>query len=418
MKIRPSLKISFIVAMLLLVAALTVSFSALTLNYFEQGLDRGIGHSMREVVDIQGVEDGQPVTIIGHHIASRWEDVPLRVRETFADIPLSEKFALHKSLLGGGIINPPKEAIFAMKAINKAGEIRYLSKVLNRPDAPNSANRHIPHVVWIAIFAVSAITLFLSALLFIIGKVARPVESLKNWAKTLDEEKLKQPVPDFQYSELNTLAEIVKNSLGSVQESLVREQQFLAHASHELRTPIAVIRANTELLNKLHQKEGGTAKQSSVLARIDRAGKSMTNLTNTLLWLSREEPLLAESETLDLQILIETLTAELAYLLNAKAVQLEVKTAPYTLQLAEIPCRIVLANLIRNAFQHTLEGKVVIYQEKSNVIITNSCEEKALAGADLGFGLGLRLSKKLAVRYGWYYSAKQDAAFYKAQIRF
>ncbi|MFT6927813.1 MAG: signal transduction histidine kinase [Psychromonas sp.] len=418
MNIRPSLKIYFIATMLILVAVLTVFFSALTLNYFEQGLDRGVRQSMREVVNIEEVKDGQPVTIIGFDIASRWKDLPLRVQAVFTDSQLSKEYALQKRLRGGNLIHPPEEAIFAMKAITKTGEIRYISKIFDPQIAISPIDRPIPHIIWIAVFAICAITLFLSALLFIIGKVARPVKSLKNWAKALDEEKLKQPIPDFQYSELNALAEIVKTSLGSVQESLVREQQFLAHASHELRTPIAVIRANTELLNKLHQKEGGTAKQSNVVARIDRAGKSMTNLTNTLLWLSREEPVLVESERLDLQLLIETLTAELGYLLNGKAVQLEVKTAPYTVQLAEIPCRIVLANLIRNAFQHTLEGKVVIYQEKNNIIITNSCEEKAPACSELGFGLGLRLSKKLAVRYGWDYSSEQDSAFYKAQIRF
>ena len=418
MKIRPSLKIYFIVAMLVLVAALTLFFSALTLNYFVQGLDRGVRQSMSEVVNTPDVEDGHAVTIVGNHIASRWQDVPLRVREVFNDGVPDAMFVLQKRLLGGNIIDPPKEAIFLMKAANKAGEIRYLSKVFAPQSAQNSAEKHTPHVIWIAIFAISAIVLFLSALLFIIAKVARPVESLKNWAKGLDEEKLQLPIPDFQYSELNTLAEIVKNSLASVQESLAREQQFLAHASHELRTPIAVIRANTELLTKLHQKQGGTDKQSTVLARIDRAGKSMTNLTDTLLWLSRDEPVLADSEPLDLQQLIATLTDELAYLLNNKGVELEIKSAPYTVQLAVMPCRIVLTNLIRNAFEHTHEGKVVIHQLKNKVSIINSCEDKLPAGTDLGFGLGLSLSKKLAVRYGWDYSAEQDAGIYKVHIIF
>lgn len=418
MKIRPSLKIYFIVSILLLVGALTLFFSALTLNYFVQGLDRGVRQSMNELVDTPGVEEGHPVTIIGYHIASRWEDLPLRVRALFADSPPVAAFVLEKRLLGGNLIGPPKEVVFVMQAINKAGETRYLCKLFSPPDTQNAAQKPIPHVIWIAIFAISAITLFLSALLFIIAKVARPVASLKNWAKGLDEERLDQPIPDFQYSELNTLAEIVKNSLTSVQESVAREQQFLAHASHELRTPIAVIRANTELLTKLQQKQGGTDKQFTVLARIDRAGKSMTNLTDTLLWLSRDEPVLADREALDLHLLIATLTDELAYLLNNKEVELEVKSAPYTVQLAAIPCRIVLTNLIRNAFEHTQEGKVTICQVKNRVSIINRCEEKSRAGAELGFGLGLRLSQKLAVRYGWDYSAEHDSVRYTAQIVF
>ena len=418
MKINPSLKIYFIVAMLLLGIVMTVSFSALTLNYFNQGLDRGVKQSLIEAAEARGVEDGVPILLLGYHIASTWRDVPDRVKKVMGNTPPVTSYKLQKIIIDSGFLTRPDEVYFILKAINKSGQLRYVSKVLDRDIAPPGIHDHIPHFVWIAFFAIVSIGIFFLVILFIMRSVAKPVESLKNWAKSLNEDKLTQPIPDFQYSELNTLARIINSSLNSVQESLARELQFLSYASHELRTPISVVRTNTELLIKLHEKEGGTEKQATVLERIMRAGKTMTNLTETLLWLSRDDDNLPDSQRLDLASLIDQLVVELSYLLKDKAVLLDVQTETYNVNAAEIPCRIVLANLIRNAFQHTIEGKVSIVQLQGKVIITNISEDKMIDSADLGFGLGLQLTKKLAGRYNWLYSENIEETRYQVKISF
>ncbi|PKH01211.1 hypothetical protein CXF72_18195 [Psychromonas sp. MB-3u-54] len=178
------------------------------------------------------------------------------------------------------------------------------------------------------------------------------------------------------------------------------------------------MRTNTELLSKLQVKQGSTAKQSDVLARIDRAGKTMINLTNTLLWLSRDDANQLASEKVYIDQLVVTLVDELTYLLDNKPVQLTVNIVPHCINTAEIPCQIILANLIRNAFQHTSEGSVVISQVGSTVSINNTCEDKILDSADLGFGLGLRLIEKIATNYHWSYREKIEGSRYQVQIRF
>ena len=420
MKIQPSLKLFFIMVMLLLGLAMAVSFSVFTLNYFSQGLDRGVGLSMREAAETDGVRDGEPALILGYHVAASWSDLPENVKGAFDNTPPTEGYRLEKKVIDLSLFGPPEEVYFVLKVINKSGQTRYIAKYINKADAPPKPKNHpiVPHFVWVIVFAIVSIGFFILVVIFIIHKVTKPVESLKDWARSLDKDKLKEPIPDFQYSELNMLAKIVNSSLNSVQESLDRELKFLSYASHELRTPISVVRANTELLRKLQQKEGGTAKQSTVLERIDRAGKTMTNLTETLLWLSRDDANLPDSEKVDLAQLIELLVAELDYLLERKPVQLEVKTESYIVNAAEIPCRIVLANLIRNAFQHTIEGRVSISQVKGNVSIINTSEDKVVDSADLGFGLGLQLTRKLANRYGWLYSDRIEDSRYQVQIRF
>ena len=420
MKIQPSLKLFFIVVMLVFGLAIAMAFSAITLNYFNEGMDRGVGISMREAAEVKGVEDGKPVIVIGYHVASKWDDLPQKIREAFNNTPPDKAFSLQKVVNDSSLFGPPKDVYLQLKVRNKSQKIRYIAKYINKADMPRKADVHfvIPHIVWIAIFAIFLIGFVLLVVAFIIRKVTKPVESLKNWAKYLDEDKLTQPIPDFQYSELNTLAQIINASLSSVQKSLAREMQFLSYASHELRTPITVVRANTELLIKLYEKEGGTKKQSAVLERIDRAGKSMINLTETLLWLSRDDSNLPSSEKIDLAPLIKQLVIDLNYLLKNKAVNLQVTTEPYIVNAAEVPCRIVLVNLIRNAFQHTLEGNVSIAQVKGKVSIINSSKDKVVDSSDLGFGLGLQLTKKLAARYGWQYNENIETTRYQVDISF
>ena len=420
MHLKPSLKLYFIVAMLLLGLAISISFSALTVNYFSQGVDRGVGFSMRQSAEVKGVELGKPQMILGFYVAASWADLPNNIKTAFDNIPPAEKYRLEKKIIGFSVFGPPKEMYAALKVINKAGEMRYIGKYINKVETPPKTKDHdiVPHIAWIIIFAVTVIGFFLLGVFYIIRKVAKPVELLMDWAKSLDKEKLQQPVPDFQYSELNTLATIINSSLSSVQESLNRELQFLSHASHELRTPIAVVRANTELLIKLQEKEQGTKKQQAVLERIDRAGKTMTNLTETLLWLSRDDDNLPGSKKVDISQLIELLIGEMDYLLKNKSVLLEVETEPFIIDAAEIPCRIVLANLIRNAFQHTLEGKIAITQKRGHVAIVNTTEDSIINTSDLGFGLGLQLTKKLADRYHWLYSEDIRQTSYRVTLQF
>ncbi len=417
MKIKLSLKLFFMLVMLLLGLLMAGFFSVLALNYYEQGLDRSTRQSMLEAAEVEGVKKGHPVKVLGYHIASSWQDLPPQIKEVFADTPPVGNRAFAKKLIGATFFSPPEKVYLVLKVNNQAGQPRYIAKVITRHQLP-AKEKHIPHILHVAIFALASIACFLLVVIFMIRKVTKPVESLKNWAKSLNEEKLQQPLPDFQYTELNTLAAIVNASLSSVQQTLAREQQFLSHASHELRTPIAVIRTNSELLGRLQEKQGTAEKQSTVLARIERAAKTMTNLTETLLWLSRDDANLPASGQVNLAQIIEQLIGELDYLLKNKPVQLQVQTEPYNVNAPEIPCRIVLTNLIRNAFQHTAAGTVSIHQVKRIIIISNSNAGKTCDSTELGFGLGLQLSQKLAKRYGWLYSDKVARGAYRVQIRF
>jgi len=253
-------------------------------------------------------------------------------------------------------------------------------------------------------------------------RMTQPVTELGAWARSLNETSLQQEIPDFRYRDLNEFAAIVRNSLVSVRDALDREQTFLRHASHELRTPISVIRNNIQLISTLKQRSAETEtnpKELAAIERIDRASLTMKHLTETLLWLGREDHEDLPQTDVQLDQLLESLAEELKYLLQGKDVELEVTTEAHTSTLPEAAARIVFGNLIRNAFQHTWAGKVEIRQTGDLVTVVNTLEspDGDESVADLGFGLGLALTEKLCEQLGWKFDQQQTATHWYSEVR-
>jgi signal transduction histidine kinase len=406
MKIRRSLKIYFFCAGLCLGSITVLSFSTLAANYFFQGMDIALKYTMIEMARNIDVNDGEPKSFLGFHMSNRWQDMPIEVIES---LPEPEGYrVLEKYADETGWFTAPNFAMFALKYEKPDGRIVYVSRILADIKA-NHDDTDLPHTLRLVFYAIIAILSSSLIILLILHHVAKPVERLMIWAKGLNSEKLTQPVPDFEYSELNKLADILKSSLYTAQDSLEREKKFLSHASHELRTPIAVVRSNTELMIKLQQREGTEEKQREVLDRILRAGVTMTDLCETLLWLNRGGDVEPPTRDADLSGLVQAVAQELHYLLHNKQIELNVETNAETFHLPVTLCRVVIANLIRNAYQHTYCGRVTIKQLGTKVTIINENEHPTEGRDNLGFGLGLELTERIISHYHWQYSVVEHS---------
>ncbi|MEZ9313952.1 sensor histidine kinase [Vibrio lentus] len=416
MKIRPSLRIYVLLAILVTGVTTILVLSALSINYFISGMDVAMRGSMIAQAQQDVVKPGKPVTNQEFTVATQWGDLPQGI-QTYIEQSNVELNVISKKVLGKSIFAPPKEGYFVMKVM-KGDEVRYVSAVFDQKQDHFLEDKALPHFVTIFLTALAAIVLFFAILVLILRKVASPVEQLKNWAKSLDKDNLNEPTPDFHFSELNTLASIIRDSLSSVQSSLEREQKFLGYASHELRTPIAVTRTNSELLEKLIQKGKSPEKQLEVVDRIKRAGFTMTDLTETLLWLTRQQDKDLPLDNIHLGDMLQQINHDLTYLLNGKPVTVSLKSDESQYQLPAGLTRIVLTNLIRNAYQHTGNGTVDIVQKGSRVVIVNCNTDGSIEDNELGFGLGLELTERLLAQYDWQYYNQEQAGGRKVQVDF
>ncbi len=74
--------------------------------------------------------------------------------------------------------------------------------------------------------------------------------------------------------------------------------------------------------------------------------------------------------------------------------------------LPEAAARIVLGNVVRNAFQHTLRGIIHISQHGGVVEVVNYMARESDLAGDIGFGLGLELTRRLTARLDWLYTSQ------------
>ncbi|AEY01643.1 sensor histidine kinase [Oceanimonas sp. GK1] len=240
-------------------------------------------------------------------------------------------------------------------------------------------------------------------------------QKLADWAESLSLENIQQPVPDFRFHELNSIAERLRNAFDRIAGLMEREHQFVRHASHELRTPIAIIRANMELL----QRVGIPTTFERPMERINRASQNMQQLTGTLLWLSRENDTPPSISSVDPARLLDDISEELAYLLQGKEVQLQrdYPEARSVQPLPLVPLRIVLANLLRNAYQFTERGTITLTVTNQRIVIRNNSEYLA-EDSDSSFGLGLMLVQKICDRLGWQLSLEWLNHGVRAELMF
>lgn len=257
-------------------------------------------------------------------------------------------------------------------------------------------------------FSLMILLLFTALAVLLIKRIGMPVKRLASWADNLTLSNFEENIPDFKYRELNLVAERLNVAFERISSSLEKEHRFLQHASHELRTPIAVALGNLEILEKLGDAESRSSNEGEAFDRLKYSVQEMGQLTETLLWLNRDSESMPPIDLVDIKGMIESLIENNEYLLEGKKVSVEVKGSAVSIHTPLVLCRIALANLIRNAFQYTFDGEVVIALSESSLTISNTNSE-ALSGEEseadnnYGFGLGLLLVERISLRLGWLY---------------
>ncbi len=151
--------------------------------------------------------------------------------------------------------------------------------------------------------------------------------------------------------ELGALASALNAMLGRLEHAYAEQRKFVANASHELRTPVSIVRGNVELL---HSGRIGGVDALESLEMIDAESARMTRLLDELLSLARLEGAARPFQPLEVRTMLEEGAARVNMLgprtITVDAVAgLWVSGDPDLLDQA-------LLNVLKNAFSHTSEG--------------------------------------------------------------
>ena len=161
--------------------------------------------------------------------------------------------------------------------------------------------------------------------------------------------------------ELWSLATAINTLLAAVQNTVATQKRFIGDAAHQLRTPLAGLKSQTEIALQ-------SSADPELRARLQRVHDSATrsaHLVNQMLTLARAEPesvMTQDRKQFDLQRMAQTLTAEWvprALRLNIDLGLDEQPRQPVWVQANEMLIREALNNLIDNALHYAGKGSQV-----------------------------------------------------------
>jgi signal transduction histidine kinase len=213
---------------------------------------------------------------------------------------------------------------------------------------------------------------------------------------------------EFKRDEVGMLAQALDAAMIRVADFIEREQHFTRDASHELRTPIAIIDGAAALMEAEQLSPAGRAQ----LHRIRDACALMQRTTETLLLLSRESGA-ADVRPVRLLPMVEASIVRHAPALDSKELEVEVDIPPdAALPLPEGVLEILLANIIGNAVAHSTAGRIAVSYSGGALMVSNRgdipdglreaiFDQGVKRPGSEGHGLGLAIAQRLAQRFGF-----------------
>lgn len=119
-------------------------------------------------------------------------------------------------------------------------------------------------------------------------KMLRPIDNMTNTAKSISINALDTRLDVVQsHDELKDLAETFNDMLDRIEKSYEQQNQFVSDASHELRTPIAVIQGYANMLNRWGKDDKAVLEES--INAIKSEAENMKGLVEKLLFLARAD---------------------------------------------------------------------------------------------------------------------------------
>jgi signal transduction histidine kinase len=232
----------------------------------------------------------------------------------------------------------------------------------------------------------------------------------------------------FGGTELAPIATSIDGFLERLDGFVQREQSFTEAASHELRSPLAVLQGAAEILSQQAREQPALAR---TVERIRRATRDMSDFTHTLLLLAREpQSITNPGEQCDATEVASRVFDEQRSLLSGKPVTINCECAsPLPVPAPASLVKIVLSNLLRNAMSATEAGSISCSVNGRTIELRDSgggipqhamgkIFDRNFSLRPGGHGLGLHLTKRICDHFGWAIALESTATGTVARVTF
>ena len=217
---------------------------------------------------------------------------------------------------------------------------------------------------------------------FIAGRSLRPVDDIVRLARQITASNLEQRLtPPSNNDEIGRLVDTLNEMIARLETSFTQVKQFTSDASHELKTPLAILMGELEVALRRPMSEGEyKATLASCLEEVER----LTHVVQGLLELSRAETgqSIIERKPVRLSMLVADVCDDVLLIAETKHVELSTDLQP-DIQIIGDKVRLhqAVLNVVENAVKYTPSGGSV------RVELRRVEDEIRLFVSDTGIGI-------------------------------
>lgn len=229
----------------------------------------------------------------------------------------------------------------------------------------NESNKVISFVMIVIILAISTV-LTLADIIRRKVMVDKPVNEILNATDKIASGdfsvRLKPSHTYGKFDEFDSIKENLNKMASELQKSEVLKTDFISNVSHELKTPIAIIKSYSALL----EREQDPEKRAEYRHQISTASTRLSDLVGNILKLNKLEnqSLTIERETLRLNEMLEECIVSFESVIEKKGLLLECDIDEIVISSSRSYLEIVWNNLISNAIKFTEEGGTISVSAK------------------------------------------------------
>ena len=251
--------------------------------------------------------------------------------------------------------------------------------------------------------------------------VFRPLHRLLDWLHCIQPGKAVPPLDNpTKIREFRQLSDAALDMGNRSYKAYEEQKQFIENASHELQTPLAIVRGKVELLA---ESEGMTEQQMEQLDEIYATLGRAVKLNKSLLLLSRiENGQYTEMEDVSVDEILDELLPDLMDIYEHKQVRLIRKREeqPFIIRCNHSLAQILVSNLVKNSLLHNREGgELQVLTTPTSLVIKNTGDvpldgeklfrrfyhgmdgKKDSTGLGLAIARSIALSSSLKLTYEW-----------------
>jgi two-component system sensor histidine kinase TctE len=220
---------------------------------------------------------------------------------------------------------------------------------------------------------------------FVVQRATRPVRELSERLRTRAEDDLSPNDPALAPAELQPVVEATNAVMARLSHLLEHQKRFVRDVSHQLRTPLAVLKAQVQSARR------GDVGAAQALAEIETTVDRATELANQMLALAKVEQLRQQGAAApaDWAATTRAVALDLSALIAQKQLDFELDTAPAIVRAHEWMLRELTRNLLHNAIKQTPAGS------RLSVRLLSDGRTAVLTVADSGPGIADELRQRL-----------------------